>query len=320
MSAQPNQNLRGAFFALIAFAIFSGHDVLIKSLGSTYSPVQTVFFTCLLGLPLVTLMLIRDTTHGNLRPAYPGWMAIRCICLIANGVAAFMAFATLPLAQTYAILFSMPLLITVLSIPILGETVRLHRWCAVMVGLVGVLIVLQPGQADLSVGHLAALISALGGAANSVIIRRVGSEERSVVLILFPMIGTLIVMAVFLPFVYVPPSIEDLGRMGMIAGMSFVAMLFLIAAYRYGEAVIIAPMQYSQMLWAIAYGYLLFAEPLTVTTAIGSGLIMASGLYILFRESKGSNSENTPVLNTRTRTGTTYSIRVSMLDKLLEKR
>lgn len=320
MSAHANQNLRGAAFALVAFAIFSGHDVLIKFLGSTYSPVQTVFFTCLLGLPFVTLMLIRDTTHGNLRPVYPGWMAIRCVFLIVNGVAAFTAFAMLPLAQTYAILFAMPLLITVLSIPILKETVRLHRWCAVIVGLIGVLIVLQPGQAELSIGHLAALISALGGATNAVIIRRVGGEERSVVLILYPMIGTLIVMAVLLPFVYVPPTIEHIGLMGMIAGMSFVAMLFLIAAYRYGEAVIIAPMQYSQMLWAVAYGYLLFAEPLTLSTAIGSALIMASGLYIVFRESKGSNSENTPVLNTRSRTGTSHGIRVSMLEKLLEKR
>ncbi|MAS48808.1 MAG: EamA family transporter [Alphaproteobacteria bacterium] len=319
MQPAPNNNFKGALFSLIAYGIYSTHDIFIKLLGGSHSPIQIIFFSGLLGFPLVTLMLIKDRTAGHLRPIYPGWTAIRCTAMIANALGAFIAFANLPLAQAYAILFAMPLLITVLSIPILKETVKLRRWTAVIVGLLGVLVVLQPGTAELSWAHLAALISAVGGATNSVIVRKIGQEERSVVLILYPMMATFLAMGVMLPFVYEPMAIEHFGLVSLVALFSFIAMFCLISAYRFGEAVIVAPMQYSQMLWAIAYGYLIFNESIDLATALGSGLIIASGLYILFRESKGENSENTPVLKTRTRSGTVYSLRISFLTKLTQK-
>ncbi|MGR3662430.1 MAG: DMT family transporter [Paracoccaceae bacterium] len=303
-------NLKGILYALLAFAIFATHDVIIKILGGSYSPFQLIFFSVLLSFPLVTLLLIRDATPGHLRPVHPWWIALRTLAGVATGVSAFYAFSVLPLAQTYTILFAAPLLITLLAIPILGEKVRLRRWIAVIVGLIGVLVVLNPGNTELGLGHLAALVAASGSALASIIIRKVGRDERSVVLLLYPMVANFVVMACIMPFYYVPMPIEDLGLVGVISVLGFVAGLTLIAAYKNGEAAIVAPMQYSQIIWASIFGYLIFGETLGRETLIGASIIIASGLYIVFRESTSSASENTPVLRTRSRheTGTTFRI------------
>ncbi|MFT4743065.1 MAG: drug/metabolite transporter (DMT)-like permease, partial [Yoonia sp.] len=136
-------NARGALIALLAFAIFSTHDVAIKVLGANYSPIQIVFFSVVLSFPLATIMLMRDSTQGTLIPRHPWWVALRTLAAVVTGFTVFYAFSNLPLAEVYAILFAAPLLITVLAIPVLGETVRLRRWIAVIVGLIGVIVVLR---------------------------------------------------------------------------------------------------------------------------------------------------------------------------------
>ncbi|MHC0052224.1 DMT family transporter [Actibacterium sp. D379-3] len=306
-------NVKGALLALAGFAVFSTHDVVVKVLGAHYSPIQIVFFMVLLGFPLISLMLIRDASGESLRPRRPWWSLLRTVAVIVTGFSAFYAFSVLPLAQTYAILFATPLLITLLSIPILGETVRLRRWLAVIVGLIGVLVVLRPGQSALGAGHLAALAAAVGSAFASIIVRKIGQEERSVVLLLYPMIGNFVVMGAALPFVYRPMPIEHLGGLALIAGFALLAMLCMIQAYKAGEAVVVAPMQYSQILWATFYGYVFFGETLDAPTVIGAAIIIASGLYILFREGRGSVSENRPVLRTRTRPETGTYPRISTM-------
>ena len=305
-----NSNLKAALMALTAFGLFASHDVIIKILGGGYSPVQIVFFSVLFSFPLAMLYLLRDATPGTLIPVHPWWMMARTVAAVITGFCAFYAFSVLPLAQVYAILFASPLLITVLAIPILGEQVKLRRWLAVAVGLTGVLVVLQPGQAELELGHLAALISAICGSFASIIVRKIGREERSVVIMLYPMMANFIVMAALLPFVYVPLPLADLGKLGIIAVLAWTAGRFLIAAYNRGEAVIVAPMQYSQILWASMYGLLFFDEQPDTNTIIGSAIIIASGLFIVLRESKSEDSEQ-PVLRTRSRPETGTTPRVS---------
>ncbi|WP_028913581.1 EamA family transporter [Pseudorhodobacter ferrugineus] len=306
-------NLRGALFALIAFAIYSTHDVFVKFLGGQYSPVQIIFFSVILSFPLIAMMLIGDRNDGNLRPKHPWWTLVRTVSTLITGVTAFYAFSVLPLAQTYAILFAAPLLITLLAIPILGEKVGIRRGLAIVVGLAGVMIVLRPTGAELGLGHLAALAAAVCSSLASVIVRKIGQEERSVVLLLFPMIANFVVLGFALPFVYKPMPIEHLGMVAVIAAFGFVASLFVIAAYRSAEAVIVAPMQYSQMIWAAIFGYLIFNETPDRLTLIGAGVIMASGLYIVLRESRGKVSKNSPVLESRTRHETGTLPRISLL-------
>jgi drug/metabolite transporter (DMT)-like permease len=299
-----SSNVKGAVLALIAFGLYSTHDVFIKILGASYSPIQIVFFSVLLSFPLATIMLMRDATPGTLVPVHPWWMSVRTLAAVVTGVSAFYAFSVLPLTQTYAILFATPLIITVLSIPILGETVRLRRWMAVIVGLIGVMVVLRPGSTELNLGHLAAILAAFGGAFASIVVRKIGAEERTVVMLLYPMVANFVLMGLALAFVYKPMPIEHIGMLAVISILAWIAGRIIISAYRTGEAAIVAPMQYSQILWATGFGLLFFGETTDIYTAAGATIIISSGIYIVFRESRGGTSRTTPVLRTRTRFAT----------------
>lgn len=305
-------NLKGALLALVAFGIFASHDVIIKILGGAYSPIQIVFFGVVFSFPLAMLYLLRDTTSGTLIPVHPWWMIARTVAAVITGFCAFYAFSVLPLAQVYAILFASPLLITIMSIPILGEKVRLQRWLAVVVGLCGVLIVLRPGNQELALGHLAALVASVCGSFAAIVVRKIGRDERSVVMLLYPMMANFIVMAALLPLVYEPMPLADLGKLGLIALFAWTAGRFLIAAYNSGEAVIVAPMQYSQILWATFYGFFFFGEIPDTATIAGSAVIISSGLFIVMRESRAQGSER-PVLRTKSRAETGTTPRVSTL-------
>lgn len=316
MQDTARSNLRGAAFALAAFGLYASHDVLVKLLGASYSTFQIIFFSVLLSFPLVMLMLMRDSTAGTLLPVHPWWTALRTAATTVNGVCVFYAFTTLPLAQVYAIIFTMPLLITLLSIPILGERVGRHRWAAVAVGLIGVLVVLRPGAQEMTLGHAAALLSACLSSLASIIVRKIGRDERSTVLLLYPMMANFAVMAAIMPWVYTPMPVEHLGLIGLMAGLAIVGGICMIQAYKDGDAAIVAPMQYSQMIWAAIYGALLFAELPDRTTWIGVGIIIASGIYIVLRESLGGLSVFTPVLRTRSRPDTGIAPRVSVQRRL----
>lgn len=304
-------NLKATLLALLAFAIFSTHDVVVKHLGATFSPFQIVFFSSLFGFPLITLMLVRDPTYGNLRPIHPWWVALRSLCVVVSPTAAFYAFSVLPLAQVYALLFSTPLLVTVLAVPVLGEKVGIWRILAVLVGLLGVMIVVRPGATELNLGHLAALMAAGTAALQSVIVRKIGQEERRVVLMLYPMLISVAVMSVAMAFVYEPVAAPDLAGFAIVAVFGFVATLLMVSAYTLGEAALVAPMQYSQIIWAVFFGVVLFDEFPDAPTLIGAAVIVASGLFIIAREAIGGTSEQTPVLRTRSRGLSPGSFRVS---------
>ncbi len=309
MHAQKS-NLSGILFALASFAVYASHDAVIKHLGSTYMPFQILFFSVLLNFPLVTLMLMHDREASTLRPLHPWWMAARTISGTITGAAAFYAFTVLPLAQVYALVFAAPLLITILSIPMLGERVGIHRWSAVVLGLAGVLIVLRPGATEISLGHIAAMVAATGSAVVSVITRKIGNEERTAVLMLYPMMANFVLMGATLPFVYVPMPVGDLGLLAVMASLGFLGGIFVIAAYRRADAAIVAPMQYSQIIWAALFGYFLFDEIPDLFTWIGASVIIGSGLYVVLRESLAGQSMNMPVIKARSRseTPTTPSI------------
>jgi drug/metabolite transporter (DMT)-like permease len=317
-SIKLSPNSAGAVFALIGFAVFSTHDLIIKQLGSTYSTFQIVFYTALFSFPLLTLVMIRDHKPTTLRPVHPYWIAVRSLAGVVSGLSAFYAISTLPLSQFYAFIFASPLLITLLAIPILGETVRLRRGLAVLVGLVGVLIVIRPGMAPFTDGHIAALIAAFAGAMVSIITRKIGRDERGVVMILYPMMTNLIVTAMALPFVYIPVPLEHLGLLAVDSVLVLIAMSLLVKAYTHADAILVAPMQYSQIIWATIFGIFLFNEYPAWQTYLGTTVIALSGFYILRREATGNVSSNTPVSKTRTRIGHTMAMRVG--DALRKRR
>lgn len=296
-------NVKAALLSLTAFGVFAVHDVLIKHLGQSYAPFQVLFFSVLFGFPLVVVMLIYDTRADNLRPHHPWWVTLRTLALMGSTICVFYAFTHLPMAQTYAVLFTTPLIVTVLSIPMLGERVGLHRGAALVAGFIGVLIAVRPEAGGLSLAHMAAMAAVCGTALASVIVRKIGRDERDAVLLVFPMLGNFILLGALTPLDYRPMPVIDLGAAALLSALSFAAFWFLIKAYKTGSAVAVAPMQYSQILWALIFGYFLFGEKPDMQTLAGACLIIASGIYILAREAFAGASKNKPALRSRSRIG-----------------
>ncbi|GAB4361026.1 MAG: DMT family transporter [Oricola sp.] len=296
MHGGSNAPVRGLGFAFLAFGLFATHDAIIKALGQDYSVFQIIFFAMLFAFIPMSVLMVTDGTPANFRPRHPWLVLARALLSLAAMSAAFYAFVILPLAEVYALLFATPLLITALSVPLLGETVRARRWAAVVVGLVGVLIVLRPGLTAFSPGHIAALAAALASSLATIIVRKIGSEERSAVLIVYPMLVSMVIMGGALPLVYHPVELPALALMAAVGLLSVIAQLCTIAAYRYAPAAVVAPTQYSQILWATGYGAVFFAERPDAMVALGAGIVIASGIYIVWRESRPDVSERNPVL------------------------
>ncbi len=316
-----NANITGALYALGGFAIYAGHDAVVKFLGGSYSPVQVLFFSVLFSFPVITLVLLRDPEDRNLIPRHPWWTAARTAASTVVGGSAFYAFATLPLAETYAILFTMPLFITMLSVPMLGEQVGVRRGLAVVVGLVGVVIVLDPGRSTLGLGHLAALVAAVASSFATVVMRKIGGEERSVVLLLYPMVANFVIMGALLPLVYQPMPGAHLGAVALMALMGSTAGFLVIRAYRLSQAVVVAPMQYSQILWATLFGYVLFGERPSDHVVLGATIVIASGVYMVWRESSRRTTSTRPILRSffgRQETGTMP--KTSLIYTMLKRR
>lgn len=301
-------------------AVYATHDAVIKTLGHTYPSHQILFFSQLLAFPLISLLLLSKKGEAKLWPTQPGWVAFRSACVVMSGICGFYAFSHLPMTQVYAILFATPLLVTVLSIPLLGEKVGIHRWGAVIVGLTGVMIVLRPGQASLAFGHLAAVGGAISSAFGAVIVRKLGRSERAVVLMLWPMLGNFVVTGSMLTIAYKPMALGDMALAGMISFLGLIGGFLVIRAYRTGEAAVVAPMQYSQIIWATLFGWFLFDELLDMPTFIGASVIIASGMYIVWREGSGGNSENRPVIAARMRPETVTSPKSTLLQRVMRPR
>ena len=287
---------KGIGLSLLGFAIFSMHDALIKSI--TGVPVfQVVFFVVLFSFVPFVFLLALSSKPISLRPQLPGLIALRCVFTVGSLLCVFYAFSNLPMTQVYSLLFSAPALITLLSILVLGERVKMIRWIAIFLGLAGILVVLRPGTVELSLGHLAALTAAFCVACVSVVTRKIGSREHSVTLMLYPMLANVFVSGALVMLVYQPMPGIALLKMCGIGLLSVAGQMIMINAYRSCEAQYIAPMQYSQMLWAIAYGVLVFNDSIDRHVILGSMVIVISGLLFIWRELVASVGQ--PVLRTR---------------------
>lgn len=286
-----SRSARAYGFALLTYVLFSSHDAIVKVLVADISVFQIIFYESLFGLIPLIIMMLMDKNTGNFRPRHPWLMAIRTGLNLIALSSVFYAFGQLPLAEAYALIFATPLLITALSVPILGEKVGVFRWVAVVVGLVGVLVVLRPGVQALSLGHLAALTSAIASALSVIILRKVGNVERSAVMIIIPTLAGIVVMAFILPWVYVPVSLPTLGALAIAGALIVSAQLTMIGAYRAASsAAAIAPVQYTQILWATLFGVLFFDEIPDGWLAVGAAIIIGSGLFVAWRESRASKA------------------------------
>ena len=281
--SETHSVIRGILFALLGFAIYSTHDALVKSL-QDYNVFQIVFFATLFGYVPFSIARIIEGKPVSLKPNNPGLLTLRA-CLHVGGLClGFFAFTRLPMVEAYVLLFCTPLMISVLAIWFLDEHIALVRWFAIFLGLVGVLIVLRPSPSSIGIGHVAALASAFCGAASAVISRKISPTENMATMIMFPLLANILITGAALYFVYQEMPFSDLATMFLVGVLGLVGQYFVLRGYRMAPAAFVGPMQYSQIVWAILFGYVFFAETVDVWVLVGSAITIASGVIIIWRE------------------------------------
>lgn len=280
--------LSGAGLGLLAFGAYSTYDISAKLLGAAYHPLQVIFAAGALTLPLLGAYILYTGSARRLRPTRPGLMALRCATTVVNFIAGVSAFTMLPLAEAYVIFFTMPLFIALLAVPMLGEQFDPVRGIAVLLGLAGVIVALDPVATPLGLGHALALTGALVGAMNYVLIRKTGAVENTAVMLLWPQIVLFAVVGVAMPWVYRPMPAADLAISALMAVVLMIGMVAVVEAYRRAAAIVVAPMQYSQILWAAIFGSLIFGEAFGTRTLIGSLLIAVAGIVVVARQDKAT--------------------------------
>jgi S-adenosylmethionine uptake transporter len=278
--SRRSQNLVGAGLGLAAFGAYACYDASAKFLGAGYHPLQIIFAAGTMCMPLLLLYVLLDPAPGSLRPRRPGLMALRVAGTLVNFILGVWAFTLLPLAEAYAIFFTMPLFIALLAVPMLGEKIDLTRGLAVLFGLVGVIVAIDPSRTTLGWGHAAALVGALVGAMNYIIVRKTGAVERTAVLLVWPLLVLFFVTAATMPFVYLPMPAADLGIAAFMAVALIAGVLLIIAAYRRAPAIVVAPMQYSQIGWAALLGALFFDEAIGLRLMLGMVLVAIAGFVV----------------------------------------
>ncbi len=287
VGTRPRGHLRTIGLALAGFGLFSASDAVMKVMAGGYPLPQTVFFNSLFALLPIVGFALWSGGLNRLGTRRPGLHLLRSALGLTTGYAGYFAFARMPMADVYAILFTAPLVITLLSALLFGERVDGRRWAAVLIGFAGVLVMNRP-SADglLNVGALGAMLCALSYAASALIIRHKGQTEHPLTFPFYVNLLTLPVMGGLLPGAYVPMAASDLAVMALGGVLSGVALTCLLTAFRNAPSPVIAPFQYSQILWGVLFGVVLFGDWPEPKLAVGLLLVVGSGLYLLRREAR----------------------------------
>lgn len=278
-----NPSVQGALLGLCSFGLYALSDVTIKFMGQGLMAVQIIFTAALCSLPFILLQAATSAGGFSMRPVLLNWTVVRIGLTVVNSVIVSYTFTKLPIAQAYAIFFCMPLIITVLAVPLLGERLDLARVMAVVVGFSGVLIALRPGSIPLQLAHLTAIMGATLGALNSLLLRKIGNKERPSVILLWPALAQVLILAIFLPWVWQPMGLFAWSLALLIGVLSTCGGILIIAAYSRAPAIVVAPMQYSQILWGSLCAALIFGEKMDALMVLGIGVIIGAGLYLLWK-------------------------------------
>lgn len=279
--------IKGVLLGFGCFAAFSMSDAFVKAVRGGVPPYESVFIGAVLGLAALPFIKGgQDRWRDTFATRRPMIWWTRAITGAIGNITAVIAFTLLPMAEVFALIFLMPIFVTLLSVVFLREQVGWRRWTAVVVGFAGVLVVLRPGFRTLGVGHFAAIACGLAGAISMVMLRLGGADEKRISLYGASMVGPIVVGGALMIPRLVMPSAAQWGLLigyGLLSAIGGVLMMY---ATRLAPANRVAPTQYSQMVWAIGFGYWLFGDHLDWPMAIGITLILGSGLFTLAREER----------------------------------
>lgn len=276
--------LRGIALMIAALAFFSCSDAASKLMTTSLPAVEVAWlrfcvFTC--------LMLGAATLTGrlrSLRSQRPSLQTLRALGVLGSSVFFIMGLGLLPMAEATAIAFVSPVIVTALSIPILGEVVGWRRWSAVAVGLLGVLIVVRPGIGAFDTAAIFPVLSAASWAVALVVTRKMSAADGPLVSLTYAAVVGLLVTSAIVPFGWTTPGWREIG-FGLVTGIaSTIAQWLVVLAFQQARASVLAPFSYSQLVWSGLLGYLVFGNVPDKWTLIGAGVIIASGLYTAHRE------------------------------------
>jgi drug/metabolite transporter (DMT)-like permease len=276
----------GILLRVLAMALMAVLAAIVKACAERGVPVlEIIFFRNAFAFIPVMLYIWRTSGFGVLRTRRPGAHLTRSAVGLTGMICGFTAVSLLPLTQSTAISFSAPLFMVALSALILKEPVSLHRWLAVAVGFVGVLIMVHPDPRQfVGVGVLFAIAAAIGAAGANIAIREISRTEPGPTIVFYFTLAGAAVGLASLPFGWVMPSPGVLGLLvaaGLIGGTG---QLLLTEAIRRAPVAVVAPFDYTQLVWAGLIGFLVWGETPAMLTLIGAMVVAASSTYILWRE------------------------------------
>ncbi|MNV33847.1 Riboflavin transporter [compost metagenome] len=276
---------RAVAWMLIAVACFSLMDAGMKQLSASYPTLQVTFLRGAASLPFVLVWVLATAGPRSLVPRRWGLHLLRGVLGMAMIGCFVYALRSLPLSTAYTIYFVAPLLIAALSVPLLGEHVGPRRWIAIGIGLVGVLVVLRPGVGGfISVPGLMVLLAATAYAVAAITVSMLTRTDTPQSMVVW----FLVIMAVGAGLLAIPDwQPLQLGHAGLIAGMGLAGaggQVALTRAFQLGEASLIAPLEYTGLVWVIGWDLLFWGALPDQVTWLGAAIIVASGLYLLHRE------------------------------------
>jgi len=285
---------RGITLKLLSALLFAVMQALVRLLGDVVPIGQLVFFRSVFAiLPVIAIYAMRGELLSAVRTNRPFGHLGRGVLSVGGMFSNFSALVRLPLADATAISFASPLITVALSALILKERVRIYRWSAVVIGFAGVIVMLVPHfepdhyttiGAATAVGSLFALTAAVCNAGTVIQTRRLTQSETTSSIVLYFSLACAIAGAATLPFAWHTPSATELLALVSLGVLGGLAHIFLTESYRHAAASVVAPFDYTMMLWALLLGYWMFGELPAPLVYVGAAIVAAAGLFVIWRE------------------------------------
>lgn len=275
----------GVIYAIVAYSVYSCGDAIIKGFGQDLSVFEIGFFVAVFGLaPAAFAKPKGEHWRDSFKFKRPALVHLRSFTGVTSAALVTYAFTTIPFAETYSLVFLMPLFITVMSVVVLREKVGALRWAMLALGFLGVMLVVRPGFRELELGHLAAVCCAFFGATTTTVLRVIAPTERRVSLIALPALYIIVVNGLLMLPSFVWPTPQQFMLLVGSGALVGIGHILLIAATRNAAASQVAPIQYVQIVWAIGLGAYFYAEHPDWIAYIGLVIVVASGLVNVFTD------------------------------------
>jgi drug/metabolite transporter (DMT)-like permease len=280
------QSLRAAALAALAMWLFSVQDAFFKAMSEDYSVVTILFLRSVGIVPIAAWLVWCKGGPAAFHSERLGLQLLRGGLLFSMFLGYYLALTRLPLATAVALIFSAPLMTTLLSVPILGERVGGHRLAAVLVGFLGVLIMVRPGGEVFGWPALLCLAASLCYSLSMVLTRHLAGTESIGTLVFYPNLIFLLGSAALLPANWTPVTLEHGGLILSFGLCTLLAHFSITQAYRIAPPPVVAPFDYTTLVWALLWGWLLWDELPDMSTLAGALVVVLAGLYVIYRESR----------------------------------